>query len=223
MQSHCPSSARPREAGASRLTRTARPQCSRSVAGSTGFRSHSSSPPSVSTGSASAPSALAFGSECRSWGRATVAICRASGRWRGRSTGATSSSRAMSDSCGRGSPSLLAGSRSTPQEVCGDAALDPESIPALLAELVEKSVLKRAQGGSRDRFRMLEILRQFGAERLRDAGAERELRVRHAEWIGRFASDVAVHRDRLVELFARARAEQTNIWTTLDFCFGYTV
>ncbi|HYU50719.1 MAG TPA: LuxR C-terminal-related transcriptional regulator [Candidatus Limnocylindria bacterium] len=106
------------------------------------------------------------------------------------------------------------------QEVCGDAALDPESIPALLAELVEKSVLKRAQGGSRDRFRMLEILRQFGAERLRDAGAERELRVRHAEWIGRFASDVAVHRDRLVELFARARAEQTNIWTALDFCLG---
>lgn len=107
------------------------------------------------------------------------------------------------------------------QEVCGDAALDQESIPSLLAELVEKSLLKRAQGGGRDRYRMLEILREFGSERLRDAGAERDLRVRHAEWIGRLAAEVAVPRDRLVELFARARAEQTNIWTALDFCLGH--
>ncbi len=106
------------------------------------------------------------------------------------------------------------------QEVCGDEALDPVSISGLLAELVEKSVLKRFQGGGRERFRMLEILRQFGAERLRDAGSEQDFRVRHAEWIGRLAAEVARQPDRLVDLFQRARAEQTNIWTALDFCLA---
>jgi len=76
------------------------------------------------------------------------------------------------------------------QDVCSDASLDPDSIPVLLAELVEKSVLKRAGRDGRERFRMLEIIRQFGAERLRDAGDERDLRVRHAEWISRLAADV---------------------------------
>jgi predicted ATPase/DNA-binding CsgD family transcriptional regulator len=104
------------------------------------------------------------------------------------------------------------------QEVCGDADRDLESISALLTELVEKSVLKRAQVGGRERFRMLEILRQFGAERLREAGEEQYFRVRHAEWIVRLAADVALQPARLVELFKRARAEQTNIWTALDFC-----
>ena len=81
-------------------------------------------------------------------------------------------------------------------------------------------MLKRAQGGGRERFRMLEILRQFGEERLRDGGEEQALRARHAEWIGRLAADVASEPGRLVELFKRARAEQTNIWAALDFCLA---
>ena len=50
--------------------------------------------------------------------------------------------------------------------------LDAEAIPELVGSLVERSVLKRRQGAGGDRFRLLEPLRQFGRERLRDAGEE---------------------------------------------------
>ena len=43
------------------------------------------------------------------------------------------------------------------------------------------SVPKRRQGPGGDRSRLLEPLRQFGRERLRDAGEERTLRSRHAD------------------------------------------
>ena len=58
------------------------------------------------------------------------------------------------------------------QAVCAGDGLDAEDIPELVGSLVEKSVLKRRQGDSADRFRLLEPLRQFGRERLREAGAE---------------------------------------------------
>ena len=38
------------------------------------------------------------------------------------------------------------------------------------------------------------------------------------DWSPRLSG--ATHRDRLVDLFARARAEQTNIWSALDFCLA---
>jgi predicted ATPase/DNA-binding NarL/FixJ family response regulator len=76
-------------------------------------------------------------------------------------------------------------------EVCGGAGLREA-----IASLEAKSILTREQHGSTARFRMLESIRSYGLDRLREAGAESELRRRHldryerlvlkadADWIG---------------------------------------
>ena len=67
------------------------------------------------------------------------------------------------------------------QAVCAADGVDPEAIPELVGSLVERSVLKRRQGPGGDRFRLLEPLRQFGRERLRDAGEETRFQRRHRD------------------------------------------
>ena len=106
------------------------------------------------------------------------------------------------------------------QAVCAGEGLEAEDIPDLVGSLVEKSVLKRRQGGTADRFRLLEPLRQFGLERLREAGAERRLRARHRDWVGELARAVAAEDGHQVELFRRVRTERANLWAAIDFCLG---
>src|SRR4029078_10501902 len=74
------------------------------------------------------------------------------------------------------------------QAVCAGDGLEAEEIPELIGSLVEKSVIKRGQGDTADRFRLLEPLRQFGRDRLRDASAEATLRTRHRDWIIQLAA-----------------------------------
>ncbi len=106
------------------------------------------------------------------------------------------------------------------QAVCAGDGLEAEEIPELVGSLVEKSVLKRRQGEAADRFRLLEPLRQFGRERLREAGAEQTLRARHRDWIADLAVAVGAEDERQVELFRRVRAERANLWAAIDFCLG---
>ena len=56
------------------------------------------------------------------------------------------------------------------QAVCAGDGLDAADIPELVGSLVEQSVVKRRRQDAADRFRLLEPLRQFGRERLREAG-----------------------------------------------------
>jgi len=104
------------------------------------------------------------------------------------------------------------------QAVCAGDGLDAEEIPGLVGSLVEKSVLKRRQEDTADRFRLLEPLRQFGQERLRETGAETTLRSRHRDWIGDLASAAGADDARQVEMFRRVRAERANVWAAIDFC-----
>lgn len=104
------------------------------------------------------------------------------------------------------------------EEVCTDDAVPAASVAILLAGLVEKSLVKYGEQGGRERFRVLEILRTFGQERLRESGSERMFGLRHAEWIAGLSARVAADDDRLVESLARIRAERANVWAALDFC-----
>ena len=106
------------------------------------------------------------------------------------------------------------------QAVCAGDGLDAEEIPELVGSLVEKSVLKRRQGETADRFRLLEPLRQFGRERLREAGAEQPLRARHRDWIADLARAAGADDAHQVEMFRRVRAERANIWAAIDFCLA---
>ena len=106
------------------------------------------------------------------------------------------------------------------QAVCAGDGLDAEEIPELVGSLVEKSVLKRRQGDTADRFRLLEPLRQFGRERLREAGGETSFQRRHRDWIRAIASIAGANDARQVEAFERISAERANLWTALDFCLS---
>ncbi|HEV2771057.1 MAG TPA: LuxR C-terminal-related transcriptional regulator [Solirubrobacteraceae bacterium] len=78
------------------------------------------------------------------------------------------------------------------ETVCAGANLPAGEVLAGVADLTEKSMV--ARDGSR--HRLLETLRAYARERLRDAGEERELSRAHRDWCG--------------ELAARARPEWTG-------------
>ncbi|WP_084127505.1 BTAD domain-containing putative transcriptional regulator [Demequina sp. NBRC 110054] len=61
--------------------------------------------------------------------------------------------------------------------VCSGDGLDEDDVPAVLADLVDRSVVER----ERDRYTLLETVREFGRENLRDALTAWE--TRHGEWV----------------------------------------
>lgn len=67
-------------------------------------------------------------------------------------------------------------------KVAADTALDVVDVDDLLGGLVERSMLIVESDSYGRRFRLLETMRQFGAEHLSDAGHTDLIAKRHAEW-----------------------------------------
>ena len=104
-------------------------------------------------------------------------------------------------------------------EVCGDARLPAEQIVDLLGALVEKSILKRQlRGAAPPRYWLLETMRQYGRDRLREMGEEAATQKRHFDWICGLARQVGAWDGRQAELFKRMYDERDNLWTALDLC-----
>ena len=69
------------------------------------------------------------------------------------------------------------------ERVCADDRLDGPDIADVLARLVEKSLVAVEEGASRARrYRLLETVRLYAAERLDEAGESSMLTERHARW-----------------------------------------
>ena len=68
------------------------------------------------------------------------------------------------------------------EAVGSDEALERGLVIDAIGNLVEWSVLTRERTDGRGRYRLLETMRLFGAERLREAGEDQELERRHAAW-----------------------------------------
>jgi non-specific serine/threonine protein kinase len=82
--------------------------------------------------------------------------------------------------------SLASPDHATPDRAPTDLAptgLAPEDVLDLVSELVAKSLVIPNEQGGEVRYGLLETLRQYAAERLRDAGEETVLRDRHAAWL----------------------------------------
>jgi len=103
------------------------------------------------------------------------------------------------------------------KEVCSDAALPVMAIPELVGALVDKSLVQRGQMAGRERFRVLEVLRQFGGQRLIAGDDPRLLQRRHLAWMAGLAAVAGAHDGREVEAFSRLRAERANLWAALEF------
>ncbi|MFD0148764.1 ATP-binding protein [Streptomyces sp. NPDC055721] len=67
-------------------------------------------------------------------------------------------------------------------ELAGFAPLDPGAVADGLAGLAEQSLLTVTPSASGTRYRALETIRQYGAERLAEAGETEAVRSRHVEW-----------------------------------------
>lgn len=68
------------------------------------------------------------------------------------------------------------------EAVCADDVLPRASMLDTVSSLAEKSIFGREEHDGQIRFRMLETIREYGADRLLDSGEEPELRRRHREW-----------------------------------------
>jgi predicted ATPase/DNA-binding CsgD family transcriptional regulator len=104
-------------------------------------------------------------------------------------------------------------------EVCSDPQLPSGQIAGLLGALVDKSVLKRQlRGVGPPRYWLLETMRQYGWERLREFGDQTATQKRHLDWICGLARQVGAWDGRQVEMFQRMSGERDNLWAALDFC-----
>ena len=102
--------------------------------------------------------------------------------------------------------------------VCADARLSGDRIVNLLAALVEKSILKRQLRGSNARYWLLDTIRQYGRQRLREFGEETAVQKRHLAWICALAKITGAWDARQAEVFHQLDRERNNLWAALEFC-----
>jgi predicted ATPase/DNA-binding CsgD family transcriptional regulator len=103
-------------------------------------------------------------------------------------------------------------------EVCSDERLPPGQLAILLGALVDKSILKRQLTGGSARYWLLDTLRQFGRQRLREMGEETSTQERHLQWVAGLARPLAAFDEHQPEAFRRLDTERDNLWAALDFC-----
>jgi hypothetical protein len=107
------------------------------------------------------------------------------------------------------------------EQVVADDQIPSARVIDLLEQLVERSLLTMVPGGSGARFRLLEPVRQYAAERLRAAEEHNALAQRHLDWVRHFA------RQAFSEFFVeqhdstvRIREEHPNICQALEFAIA---
>jgi predicted ATPase len=90
------------------------------------------------------------------------------------------------------------------EAVCGGEGIDPDAVFELLASLVARSLLVSEEHGPQTRYRLLETIRQYGEERLGQAGETERWRARHAGYYAGFLGRVRDHaHDSHQEVFWR--------------------
>jgi predicted ATPase/DNA-binding CsgD family transcriptional regulator len=100
--------------------------------------------------------------------------------------------------------------------ISGDAIVD------LVSGLVDKSIVVRHERGTFVQFRLLEAIREFGLERLKEAGDGRALRLRHLQWYTALIHTAKAEwiTERQVYWLTRLAAENANIQSAIDFCLN---
>ena len=109
------------------------------------------------------------------------------------------------------------------EAVCGGEGIDPEAVFGLLAGLVARSLVVAEEHGPQTRYRLLETIRQYGEERLRQADQAGRWRARHAGYYAGLLGRVRDHaRDPDQELFwaVRLGAEQDNLLAAWSWAIG---
>jgi non-specific serine/threonine protein kinase len=103
--------------------------------------------------------------------------------------------------------------------VCGGGEVAAEDILDLVASLVDKSILIPETDGGVVRYRLLETIREYGQERLRETREYAALRRRHRDWYDGLVAraDADWIGPRQVDWSARLDREHPNIRAALEF------
>jgi predicted ATPase/DNA-binding CsgD family transcriptional regulator/Tfp pilus assembly protein PilF len=113
------------------------------------------------------------------------------------------------------------------EQVCADEQVPESRVLDLLAALIDKSLVALEDELAGDaRYRLLDTIRQYAADRLAASAEEATIRERHLRCLLAFAEDMdlrafrrgALSRFEQVELYKRASAEQGNFRAALSFC-----
>ncbi|MBF6166968.1 protein kinase [Streptomyces gardneri] len=94
-----------------------------------------------------------------------------------------------------------------------------ENLLDALSGLVDKSIVNRDEVDGVVRFRMLETVRDYGREQLRDSGEDRDLRRRHRDWCQELVLNSVADwiSDRQPDWLVRLEREQPNLRGALEF------
>ena len=110
------------------------------------------------------------------------------------------------------------------EEVCAGPGLDRDELVDAVAGLVDKSLLVRDGDAVHARYRMLESIRQYGLDRLREdgAGAEEAARRRVRDWCLDFVEECEERwfGPDQPELVRRLHAESDLIRSAFEFCLN---
>jgi predicted ATPase/class 3 adenylate cyclase len=109
------------------------------------------------------------------------------------------------------------------EAVCGGEGIDPDTIFELLASLVARSLIVAGEQGLQTRYRLLETIRQYGEERLNEAGEAERWQARHAGYYAGLLPRVREHAHDPGEevLWAvRLGAEQDNLLAAWLWAIG---
>jgi predicted ATPase/DNA-binding CsgD family transcriptional regulator len=98
-------------------------------------------------------------------------------------------------------------------DIAGGAIVD------LVSGLVDKSIVVRHERGTAVQYRLLEAIREFGLERLKEAGEGAALEVRHLQWYSALVHTAKAEwvGERQVYWLTRLTAENANIRSAIDF------
>jgi predicted ATPase/DNA-binding SARP family transcriptional activator len=101
--------------------------------------------------------------------------------------------------------------------VCAGEGLAARDVPALLARLVERSLVSSDVHGEQARFGLLETVRLYADEKCSVEDDRERLRRSHARWYAAFAEEAEPELRGQHRRFALARldAERDNLWTAL--------
>ena len=104
------------------------------------------------------------------------------------------------------------------EAVCAGGTVAAADVFDLLCSLVDKSLLQIADAGG-PRYRMLETIREYGLERVSEAGELQAIRAAHARNFAGLAIDAAAYLRRAEQLswLARLHAEHDNVLAALRY------
>ena len=108
------------------------------------------------------------------------------------------------------------------ESVCAGEELQRDEVLELLSQLVDKSLVVAQERDGTARYRLLETIRQYGRERLEEAGEAAQVREQHAGYYLALAEEAEpeLKGDRQVTWLERLETEHDNLRVAMAWLLG---